>query len=126
MSQTILGGSYLPPPRPTPATPERRDSATPQNSRDSLPSLAQFALNQSLHRSAPPAGDAATPENYQSLSLFKDADSGRFVALFRDGQSGEVIEQIPEDKVLEFYARLERELQRQQLTHPSGTVDLET
>jgi len=104
-------------PLTTPAKPVHRENN--RLSGDHMPSLAQFALNQSLHRSTPPKDDG---QAYRSLSIFKDTDSGQIVTLFRDSASGQVTEQIPEERVLEFYARLGREIDRRSAGKPGVDV----
>jgi len=106
-------------PLKSPATPEHRKNNNPSGGQ--MPSLAQFALNQSLHRTAPPQDGG---QAHRSLSIFKDTDSGRFVTLFRDGTSGQITEQIPDERVLEFYVRLEREIDRLALGKPGDGFDV--
>jgi len=105
-------------PLKTPVKPESRGQNRASGA--DMPSLAQFALNQTLHRAADADGQAAQ----RSLSIFKDTDSGRFVALFRDGTSGQITEQIPDERLLEFYTRLERELDQRLALKAGGGLDV--
>lgn len=116
MTQGIGDRPASGPPLKSPARPDRRENQSPAGPQ--VPSLAQFALNQTLHRSPPPEAG----QGYRSLSIFKDTDSGRFVTLFRDGESGQVTEQIPDERALEFYARIEREIDRRMSGHSGVDV----
>jgi hypothetical protein len=119
MTQGIGDRPLASPPLKTPVKPEARENQAQTGPQ--MPSLAQFALNQSLHRAATPQ---EAGQSYRSLSIFKDSDSGRFVTLFRDGESGQVTEQIPEERVLEFYARLEREMTQRFAGKPGDSLDV--
>lgn len=97
-----------------------------QQARNKEPSLAQFAINQMVNKSKQQSPELTVRKEQQailetgtksevaitprSLSIFKDSDSGKFVSIFRDLSTGKVIEQIPDDKLLAFYSRLEKEL----------------
>jgi hypothetical protein len=122
MTQTI-GDRPSPPPPPAAraAAPAKNAPAGGAN----LPSLAQFALNQTLNRlaaAAPPEEGAAAPAP-RALSIFRDSDSGQLVTLFRDSASGET-EQIPEERVLAFYARLAQEMTERLAGPPQDSVDV--
>jgi hypothetical protein len=58
----------------------------------------------------PPAG-AGGPD-LVGVTLYQDAASQRYVAVIRDKSTGEVIEQIPTDRLLEIYATLRERLER--------------
>jgi hypothetical protein len=108
------------------------------------PSLAQFAINQQLHQTpradkgealTPAQPDAVTVEvahpvpaagnELRSLSIYRDADSGKFVSIIRDVASGEVIEQIPEDEMLQFLSRMEHAQKSLLLPKAGSGVNLE-
>jgi uncharacterized FlaG/YvyC family protein len=69
--------------------------------------VAQFAINQTLNKEA----KQSVQGDISRLSLFKDINSGQYVSIVRN-ENGEVIEQIPDERILEFYARLEQQLNK--------------
>lgn len=111
-------GIGSPPPRAPALSPLKKDTAAQgigQLGRET-PSLAQFSLNQTLQklgRATEPASEKTGQEvdlSLRSLTIFRDADSGKLVTLYRDEANGRVTEQLPDERVLEFYSRLGREI----------------
>jgi len=117
-------GIGAPPPSvPPPLKPQGKSEQVQRSGpADKAPSLAQFAINQMVHRTP----EGVSTANLQSLSIFKDMDSGQYVTIVRE--QGEIKEQIPDDKLLEFYTRLEKELNQESIHRPVGDsgMDFET
>jgi len=140
MNQGIRPPQLMPVHLGAPSAPRKTDKAIP-------PSLAQFAVNQTLHRaSSPPSAakesnkegaltkiqpDSATlpssnPSNpLRALSIYRDDATGKFVSIVRDVASGDVVEQIPEEKMMQFFARLQEEKQSLSLPSPGGGLNME-
>ncbi len=104
MTSIINGFSRSPEPlrQPQPQPTKSEPSTLPKTL-----NVAQFAINQTLNKSATPSmqGDISR------LSVYKDLNSGQYVSILRN-ENGEVIEQIPDERILEFYARLEQQLNK--------------
>lgn len=109
----MITDSGLTPPKLTPPPSVTARAPVVEN----IPSAAQFAVNQQLAAKQPAPKDNAEKRDVKtsevslkSVAIFKDPGSGLFVTIFRDQDTGEVREQIPDEKALEFYARLASEL----------------
>ena len=122
----MITDTGLTPPKLTPSPP--LPSVAPVST--NIPSAAQFAVNQQLAAKQPAPKDSAEKRDVKtsdvslkSVAIFKDPGSGLFVTIFRDQDTGEVREQIPDEKALEFYSRLASELQHAGKQHDAVNVE---
>jgi uncharacterized FlaG/YvyC family protein len=117
--------------RPPPPTATTRHEAVqlvtvPNTLAKGTPSIAQYAINQISNKHAKISEDSqrTPPAVGKSLSIFKDTESGRYVTMYRDPTKG-TVEQIPDERTLEFYARISVDLDKI-LNPKESNIDVET
>jgi hypothetical protein len=113
--ETISGGRS-PSVTPVPKQPVTPISAAGIIPAKSTPSLAQFAINQTVNKGKVPSPlpdvkdwGGIVDNSPKPVGVFKDPDTGVFVTMLRDPSSGKV-DQYPTEKALELYAWLDKQM----------------
>ena len=113
--ETISGGRP-PSVTPVPKQPVISNTAAGTVPATLTPSIAHFAINQSVNREKPlyplpdiKGSEAIIDNSPKPVGVFKDPDTGVFVTMLRNPNSGKV-DQYPTEKALELYAWLDKQM----------------
>jgi uncharacterized FlaG/YvyC family protein len=126
----MIESNFKPPTPPLPTqgrvTTQEIKADPPREIAATAPSIAQFAINQLSNRQSKIHGGEGinNPAVGKSLSIFKDTESGRYVTMYRNADGK--VEQIPDERALEFYARIAGELDHLLEDPKKPAVDIET